>query len=79
MEREREVVAVEADRWFARPAVEEMIGRLRAGMTPGREHTPAELRDMLGSSRKYLIPFLEYCDRHHITERRSSGRVLLGP
>lgn len=79
MEREREVVAVEPDRWFARPALEELLSRLRAGMTPGREHTPAELRDMLGFSRKFLIPFLEYCDRHHITERRSSGRVLLGP
>ncbi len=79
MEREREVVAVEADRWFARPAVEELISRLRVEMKPGREHTPAELRDILGFSRKFLIPFLEYCDRHHITERRSSGRVLLGP
>ena len=79
MEREREVVAVEADRWFARPAIEELISRLRVEMKPGREHTPAELRDILGFSRKFLIPFLEYCDRHHITERRSSGRVLLGP
>ncbi len=79
MEREREVVAVEADRWFARAALEEMIALLRRGMSPGREHTPAELRDILGFSRKFLIPFLEYCDRHHITERRSSGRVLLGP
>ena len=79
MEREREVVAVEADRWFARAALDDMIARLRTGMVPGREHSPAELRDILGSSRKYLIPFLEYCDRHHITERRSSGRVLLGP
>jgi len=79
LERERQVVAVEADRWFARPSLNELIGRLRAGMTPGREHSPAELRDILGFSRKFLIPFLEYCDRHHITERRSSGRVLLGP
>jgi selenocysteine-specific elongation factor len=79
MEREREVVAVEPDRWFARSALEEMISHLRTGMTPGREHTPAELRDILGFSRKFLIPFLEYCDRRHITERRSSGRVLVGP
>jgi hypothetical protein len=48
-------------------------------MPPGEEHTPAELREILGFSRKFLIPFLEYCDRLHITERRSSGRVLLGP
>jgi selenocysteine-specific elongation factor len=79
LEREQRIVAVEADRWFERGAVEELTTRLRTGMTPGREYTPAELRDMLGFSRKFLIPFLEYCDRHHITERRSSGRVLLGP
>ena len=79
LEREQRLVAVEADRWFARPAVDHLIEQLRTGMSPGREHTPAELRDILGLSRKFLIPFLEYCDRHHITERRSSGRVLLGP
>jgi selenocysteine-specific elongation factor len=79
LEREQQVVAVEPDRWFARVSLEEMIGQLRGGMRPGQEHTPAELRDMLGFSRKFLIPFLEYCDRHHITERRSSGRVLMGP
>ena len=79
LEREQLLVAVEADRWFARPALDDLMGRLRTEMTPGREHTPAELRDILGFSRKFLIPFLEYCDRHHITERRSSGRVLVGP
>jgi selenocysteine-specific elongation factor len=79
LEREQRIVAVEADRWFERDALEELTTRLRGGMTPGREYTPAELRDILGFSRKFLIPFLEYCDRHHITERRSSGRVLLGP
>jgi selenocysteine-specific elongation factor len=79
LERDREVVGVEADRWFARPALEELVARLREGMAPAREYSPAELRDMLGFSRKFLIPFLEYCDRRHITERRSSGRVLVGP
>lgn len=79
LERDGQVVPVEADRWFARDSVDEMVTRLRTEMKPGQEHTPAELRDILGFSRKFLIPFLEYCDRHHITERRSSGRVLLGP
>ena len=79
LEREGHVIPVEVDRWFSKASVEEMIARLRTEMKPGQEHTPAELRDMLGFSRKFLIPFLEYCDRHHITERRSSGRVLLGP
>ena len=79
LERDGRVVQVELDRWFARSAVDGLVGRLREGMTDGREFTPADLRDILGFSRKFLIPFLEFCDRHHITERRSSGRVLLGP
>ena len=79
LDREGELIQVEPDRWFARGSVEEMVARLRTEMKPGQEHTPSELRDILGFSRKFLIPFLEYCDRRHITERRSSGRVLLGP
>ncbi|HZO20419.1 MAG TPA: selenocysteine-specific translation elongation factor [Gemmatimonadaceae bacterium] len=79
LERRQLVVPVEIDRWFARSALDGLIGRLRGGMEPRREHTPSELRDMLGISRKFLIPVLEYCDRHQITERRSSGRVLIGP
>jgi selenocysteine-specific elongation factor len=79
LEQDGRVVQVEPDRWFARSAVDDLVGRLRLGMTVGREFTPAELREILGFSRKFLIPFLEFCDRHHITERRSSGRVLLGP
>jgi hypothetical protein len=47
-------------------------------MEPARIYSPAELRDVLGVSRKYLIPFLEYCDRRQITERRADGRVLGG-
>jgi selenocysteine-specific elongation factor len=55
-----------------------LVGRLRQAMTPGREYSPSDLRDIIGLSRKFLIPFLEYCDRHGVTERRSAGRVLHG-
>ncbi|MBA2686462.1 MAG: SelB C-terminal domain-containing protein, partial [Gemmatimonadaceae bacterium] len=47
-------------------------------MQGGQIHSPAELREILGFSRKFLIPFLEYCDRHGVTERRFEGRVLRG-
>jgi hypothetical protein len=40
------------------------------------EYGPSQLRDVLGFSRKYLIPFLEYCDRAGVTERRGDGRAL---
>jgi selenocysteine-specific elongation factor len=53
-----------------------MVGKLREELVPGEVYVPAQLRDILGFSRKYLIPFLEYCDRNGVTERRGEGRVL---
>jgi selenocysteine-specific elongation factor len=76
LERGGVVIPVEADRYYAAGAVETLVGTLRGKMERGREYTPGELRELLGGSRKYLIPFLEYCDRRRITERRSGGRVL---
>lgn len=71
------VIAVESDRYYAVESVRALVTVMRDRMTRGREYSPSELRDLLGLSRKYLIPFLEYCDRQRITERRSSGRVLV--
>ena len=53
-----------------------MIGVLREQLEPGKVYVPAQLRVVLDLSRKYLIPFLEFCDRKGITERRGEGRVL---
>ena len=78
LEREGTIVPVESDRYYDAGALTALVDRLRNGMIAGREYTPSELRDVIGLSRKYLIPFLEYCDRRGITERRSTGRVLHG-
>ena len=59
-------------------SLEALVGRLRTGMTPGREYSPGDLRDLLGVSRKYLIPLLEFCDRRGITDRGPGGRTLRG-
>jgi selenocysteine-specific elongation factor len=79
LEREHLIVAVEPDRFYASEAVDRLVTRLRDGMTEDREYNPAELREVLGLSRKYLIPFLEYCDRKRVTERRATGRVRVAP
>ncbi|MGI9091032.1 MAG: selenocysteine-specific translation elongation factor [Gemmatimonadaceae bacterium] len=72
------VIGVESVRYYDAEVVSTQIDRMRRSMQPGREYSPQELRDVLGVSRKYLIPFLEYCDRAEVTERRSSGRVING-
>ena len=75
--REGEVVAVEPGRYFARAALNGLISRLAAGMAGGGEHAPADLRELLGLTRKFLIPFLEYCDREGYTVRGELGRRLV--
>jgi hypothetical protein len=52
-----------------------MVGSLRS-LDPGRKYTPGELREVIGVSRKYLIPFLEFCDRKGITARADDGRFV---
>jgi selenocysteine-specific elongation factor len=48
--------------------------RLRAG--PGA--TVAEIRDLLGTTRKYAVPICEYLDRIGLTRRDGDLRVLAG-
>jgi selenocysteine-specific elongation factor len=76
MEREGRIVQVETDRYYDRGAVEALVAKLRHELVPGQVYVPAQLRDVLGFSRKYLIPFLEFCDRIGVTERRGEGRIL---
>ena len=76
LERQGRIVKVEADRYYDRNALDHMIAQLKGKLVPGQLYAPAQLRDVLGFSRKYLIPFLEFCDRIGVTERRGDGRVL---
>ncbi len=76
LERQGDVERVSEDRYYGSEALEAMIGAVRSGLLPGRIYSPGELREVLGVSRKYLIPFLEFCDRKGVTERRENGRLV---
>jgi selenocysteine-specific elongation factor len=74
--RRGDLVRVSDDRYYSPQAVEQMVLKLRETMEAGRDYTPAELREVLGVSRKYLIPFLEFCDVSGVTKRKAEGRSL---
>ncbi|HEY7895290.1 MAG TPA: selenocysteine-specific translation elongation factor, partial [Gemmatimonadaceae bacterium] len=76
LERQGRAVQVAPDRYYAAQALDRMEAQLRSAMADGREKSPSDLRDVLGVSRKYLIPLLEYADRTGLTVRRASGRVI---
>ncbi|MEX2151691.1 MAG: selenocysteine-specific translation elongation factor [Gemmatimonadaceae bacterium] len=78
LEREHRVVQVEDTRFYTPNAVRELLRRLESGMSGRGELAPTDLREVLGFSRKFLIPFLEYCDRKGYTLRQGNGRIWRG-
>jgi selenocysteine-specific elongation factor len=74
--REGAVVAVARDRYYEAGALGRERERLEGVLRELGEATPAQLRDRLGRSRKWLIPLLEWADREGVTLRRGDVRVL---
>ncbi len=61
---------------FTREAFDEMTARITEVLQAQETITMAQVRDMLGSSRRYVQPLLEELDRRHITMRRGDERLL---
>jgi selenocysteine-specific elongation factor len=78
LERRGDLRRVSEDRYYSSDAMSSMVESLRRGSEAGRKYTPSELKEVLGVSRKFLIPFLEYCDKTGVTERWGDGRVVKG-
>ncbi|HXY70482.1 MAG TPA: SelB C-terminal domain-containing protein, partial [Gemmatimonadales bacterium] len=76
MAREGVVAAVGKDRFYEAGALARERDRIVTIVGNEAAATPAVIRERLGRSRKWLIPFLEWCDAQGITVRRGDGRVL---
>jgi selenocysteine-specific elongation factor len=70
------VVRVNDDTAFARSAYDDAVRRLRVHLTEHRTLTVAAARDVLGSSRRYVLPLLEWLDAQKITRRVGDDRIL---
>lgn len=78
--RRGDAIQVATDRFYSAPAVAQLTTILRAALAGPKQLTVSELREKTGLTRKYLIPFLEYCDRQGLTSRlgdfRKAGPAL---
>jgi selenocysteine-specific elongation factor len=70
------IVRVNDDTVFARSAYDEGVRLLRAHLAEHRTLTVATARDLLGSSRRYVLPLLEWMDAQKITRRVGDDRIL---
>ena len=59
-------------------AIAECRARVQRYLEEHGTMTVGECRELLGASRKYLLPFLEQLDREGVTVRQENHRVLAG-
>lgn len=71
------LVKVSEDLYFLKDAVEQAWNIVKEYLQNRGEITVAEARDLLGTTRKYCLPLLEYFDRIKLTRRLGDKRVLL--
>jgi selenocysteine-specific elongation factor len=74
--REGSVERVDQERYALKQALDEFRRAVEETLRELGAATPAQFRDRLGLTRKYLIPLLEWADRRGITSRKGDTRVL---
>ncbi|MSP40065.1 MAG: selenocysteine-specific translation elongation factor [Deltaproteobacteria bacterium] len=79
LERDGSVVRVTTDMYYLASSIEQLRGTLVQFLTEKGEMNAAAFRDLIGSSRKYIIPLLEYFDRAGLTIRIGDIRKLKSP
>jgi selenocysteine-specific elongation factor len=76
LERDGSVVRVATDLFYLSSTVDQLRAVLKKFLSEKNEISAASFRDLIGSSRKYTIPLLEYFDREGVTIRIGDVRRL---
>jgi selenocysteine-specific elongation factor len=74
----KKLVRVKESLFFHARALDTIQEKLVALLRERKEIGPADIKDLLGISRKYAIPLLEYFDGRRVTARVGERRVLRG-
>ncbi len=72
------LVRVKESLFFHARALDAIQAKLVAMLRERKEIGPGDIKDLLGISRKYAIPLLEFFDQRRVTARVGERRVLRG-
>ena len=75
---ERRLVRIKESLFFHAEVLKTIEDKLVAYLKEKKEIGQAEMKELLGISRKYAIPLMEYFDGQRITQRVGDKRVLRG-
>jgi selenocysteine-specific elongation factor len=70
------IVRVNEDTAFSASGYQQAVSLLRSYLEEHGKITVAQARDLLGSSRRYVLPLLEWLDSQKITRRVGDDRIL---
>ncbi|MBI4637789.1 MAG: selenocysteine-specific translation elongation factor [Candidatus Rokubacteria bacterium] len=74
----RKLVRVKESLFFHARALDAIQGKVVALLRDRKDIGPGDVKDLLGISRKFAIPLLEYFDARRVTVRVGERRVLRG-
>ncbi|KAF0145406.1 MAG: selenocysteine-specific elongation factor [Nitrospirae bacterium] len=77
MTKQGKLVRINETIYITKIVYDKMLAMLKDFYNKKKEMTVAEFRDVLGTSRKYALPFLEYLDTQRITMRVGDVRKFL--
>lgn len=72
------LVRIDTGLYFEAETYNQMLKVIAARIEEGPGAAVADIRDALGTSRKYVVPLLEHLDRQQITRRQNDLRFLTG-
>ena len=72
----RRLVRIREGLYFHAEPLQVAVGRVLTFLRERHEITPQEIKDLLGISRKYAIPLLEWLDAQRLTLRVGDRRIL---
>ncbi|QYK52149.1 MAG: selenocysteine-specific translation elongation factor [Fimbriimonadaceae bacterium] len=71
-----ELLRLDENIYYSEILLSKIIEELKEKFS-GKRFSAADVREAFSSSRKYVIPFLEYCDSIGVTMRQGDQRVIL--
>jgi selenocysteine-specific elongation factor len=75
---DRRLIRLRESLYFHADVLRSIEDKLVALLREKKAIAPADIKDLLGISRKYAIPLLEYFDSQRVTQRIGERRVLRG-
>jgi len=73
--REHKLVRIAPNMYFDAALIEEAKAEIKKNFS-GKQVSPADVRQMLDTSRKYIIPLLNYFDMVGVTKRVGETRIV---